>query len=228
MLEGVDRIQARIQQIESRLQGPPPDSAYFRHLMSQQSASQAPVSKDAAALKMNQLSGMNPQLWGAPSSSPLNLSPLAQNNSISCGQTSVAMAINSLTGQNLRDYDIDAKYGFQLMTALNSECNAYGVRWNDAGNLNASSWDLIDQKVNVEKTPVIVALNGPEFSPSGRGHIVTIIKTEGDTVTYADPADGTVKTTSKSAMNNAPSHPDGNFVFYATRETPPPSVFPNV
>ena len=52
------------------------------------------------------------------------------------------------------------------------------------------------------------------------GHIVTIIKTEGDTVTYADPADGQIKTTSKKNMNTAPSHPDGNFVFYSNQANP--------
>ncbi len=141
--------------------------------------------------------------------------PLAQNNSVSCGQTSVAMAVNSLTGKNLKDYDIDAQYGFGLMNALNAECSDAGYEWKDAGNINERSWPLIDRQVNEEKRPVIVALNGPEFSPSGRGHIVTIVKTEGDTVTYADPANGQLKTTSKQNMTNAASHPDGNFVFYS-------------
>ena len=84
---------------------------------------------------------------------------------------------------------------------------------------------MIDKKVNQEGLPVMIALNGPEFSASGRGHIVTITKTEGDKVTYADPADGTMKTTTKYAMETAPSHPDGNFVFVADRMAPeaPPS-----
>jgi hypothetical protein len=64
---------------------------------------------------------------------------------------------------------------------------------------------------------VIVALNGPEFSPSGRGHIVTITKVLGETVDYADPASGGIRTTSRTAMNQAPQHPDGNFVFVASK-----------
>ncbi len=152
--------------------------------------------------------------------------PLAQSNNISCGQTSVAMCLNSLTGKNLTDMDIDADYGFHLLTALKTESRSSGYDWSDAGNIDASSWSTIDRKVNQEKLPVIVALNGPEFSPSGMGHIVTIVKTEGETVTYADPADGTLKTTTKSNMQNAPSHPDGNFIFVADRMNSGPDGLP--
>ena len=148
-----------------------------------------------------------------------NLKPLAQNNSVSCGQTSVAMCINSITGKNLTDADINAKYGFQLLNALNGETSSQGMKWRDGGNVSPYSWGLIEQKVNNEKTPVIVALNGPEFSASGRGHIVTIVKVQGDNVSYADPATGTIKTTTKQAMETAPKHPDGNFIFFAERNS---------
>ncbi len=226
MLEGIDRIEGRIKQIESRIQGPPPDSAYFQHLMTQseKSLQNKKPAQDAASMKLNQY---NPQQWGG-STNPLNLTPLAQNNSVSCGQTSVAMCVNTLTGQNLKDYDIDARYGFELMRALNTECQPHGITWADAGNIGAEKWPLIEQKVNQEQTPVIVALNGPEFSVSGMGHIVTIIKVDGDKVTYADPATGTTRTTTKANMNNAPSHPDGNFVFYGTRQgAATNALFPN-
>ena len=134
------------------------------------------------------------------------------------------MAVNTLTGKHLTDNDINAKYGFELLNGLNAESAEAGYEWKDGGNLNASSWELIDHKVNNEKTPVIVALNGPEFSPSGRGHIVTIVKTEGNQVTFADPATGTLRTTTKEAMNTAPSHPDGNFVFYAVNNNDIPNT----
>ncbi|GEM_PF-1952227 len=146
------------------------------------------------------------------------VAPLAQNNSLSCGQTSVAMCINSLTGKNLTDADIDARYGFGLLDALNAETRDVGVTWKDGGNICHDRWSLIDQKVNHEGTPVIVGLNGPEFSPSGKGHIVTIYRTEGDNVFFADPATGQMRTTTKQVMENAPSHPDGNFVFYAAEK----------
>ena len=64
---------------------------------------------------------------------------------------------------------------------------------------------------------MIMGLNGPEFSPSGRGHIVTLLSIEGDQVRYADPADGTIKTTTKQAIQNAPGHPQGKFFFYSTQ-----------
>lgn len=156
------------------------------------------------------------RLWAARESAVRCLSevvPLAQSNGVSCGQTSVAMAVNALTGRELRDFDIDARYGFHLLDALNSECGAVGFEWRDFGDLKNSSWQLIDYKLNQEKLPVIVALNGPEFSPSGLGNIVTLIQTEADRVTYVDPADGKLKTTSKRNVEKAAAHPDGNFIF---------------
>jgi LysM repeat protein len=143
--------------------------------------------------------------------------PQAQHVSDSCGQTSVAMCVTSLTGKTMTDSDINNRYGYGLMDALNTECRPAGYQWKDAGDLKTDSWSQIDEKVNREGLPVIVALNGPEFSASGRGHIVTIVKVEGDCVYYADPATGEIRSTSKASMNNAPSHPDGNFVFIPDR-----------
>lgn len=197
----------------------------------------APRGSQAAEQKLNQLTNIN-QIAGMGSSNfgvtpsqrtssetpqayigaTDKLAPLPQNNNISCGQTSVAMSVNALTGKNLRDYDVDARYGFRLLDALNGESKEAGYRWRDAGNMSTNSWDLIDQKVNDEGLPVIVALNGPEFSPSGRGHIMTIVSTDGDKVTYADPATGGLRTTTKQRMSEASSHPDGNFVFVADQD----------
>lgn len=241
MLNNIQHAMNRIEQIEKRFeQGPAVNSASFERLLEQ--ASQVPVPKalaepQAQSVDLGNIQGINPQVWnfvnhnstsvdpsnfGAARLGEMGLQPLAQNTPVSCGQTSVAMAVNALTGQNLTDHDINSRYGFELLNGLNAECNKAGYTWKDGGDLNASSWELIDHKVNKEKTPVIVALNGPEFSPSGRGHIVTIVKTEGDTVTFADPATGALRTTTKEAMNTAPQHPDGNFVFYANRETVAP------
>ncbi len=235
MLNNIDSIENRIRQIEQKIdRGPSVDSAVFNEMMANQAP---PESKNAikgtdpnAALGKLSAMGMNGAYFN-PSLRPSgarDVQPLAQSNGVSCGQTSVAMCINSLTGKSMTDMDVDQKYGFGLLNALKSESASSGFDWRDNGNLNASTWSLIDQKVNQEKLPVIVALNGPEFSPSGRGHIVTIVKTEGDTVTYADPADGSLKTTSKYNMQTAPSHPDGNFVFVADRlnATPPTTPAP--
>lgn len=227
----IDRVENRIRQIEKRIeQGPQINSAAFSKLMAGHSESQTPKanfgSQNAAMNKLTNMSHFN--LSAMPglnnvSGPGATVKPMAQSNGVSCGQTSVAMCLNSLTGGSLTDMDIDSHYGFQLLDALKTESRPAGYDWRDAGNITADSWSFIDRKVNQEKLPVIVALNGPEFSPSGRGHIVTIVKTEGDTVTYADPADGTMKTTSKQNMVNAPSHPDGNFLFVADKTAPEPS-----
>ena len=221
MLEGLNNIQSRMNAIENRLSaGPQVDSAAFQAFMGQAQQQQQPAqsaNKNLTAAQM--LAAKSPfGMMAQPAANTRDVVPLAQSNGISCGQTSVAMSINALTGKDLRDTDINNKYGFGLLNALNGETSGSGYSWKDGGEVGANQWDLIDYKVNQEKTPVIVALNGPEFSPSGRGHIVTIVKTEGDNVTYADPATGTLKTTSKKNMNEAPRHPDGNFIFYAARD----------
>jgi hypothetical protein len=210
-LENISAVQARISQIQSMVHGK------ISSINSQ--ISSKPLNFEEM---LNARIGENPASQAKPSPAPAsggvdNLKVLCQNNSISCGQTSVAMAINCLTGKNLIDSDIDQKYGFQLLNALNGETKDSGVSWKDGGTISPSSWSLIEQKVNNEKIPVVVGLNGPEFSPSGRGHIVTITRVDGDTVYFADPSNGTVRTTTKDRMNNAPSHPDGNFIFYGSR-----------
>lgn len=152
----------------------------------------------------------------APKATTVPVRPLAQNNSVSCGQTSVAMAINSIRGTNLQDYDINARYGFSLLGALNAESRGTGVSWRDAGDLSASKWPAIEGALD-RGLPVVVALNGSEFSPSGRGHIVLVVGIDGDRVEFADPATGTIRRTSKRNMETAPRHPDGNFIFLPRR-----------
>ncbi len=142
--------------------------------------------------------------------------PLAQSNGSSCGQTSVAMCVNALTGKKLTDRDINGRYGFGLLNALNSESRSAGYKWSDGGNFTAKNWPALEKRLNKEKTPVMIGLNG-EFSPSGRGHIVTLLSVDGDKVTYADPANGKIKTTTKKAIEQAPPHPDGKFFFYASK-----------
>lgn len=152
-----------------------------------------------------------------PISGGATVRPLRQGNSISCGQTSVAMAVNSLTGKNLTDADVNRKHGFGLLSALRSESRSAGYTWKDGGNFQAKHWATVEKKLNREKTPVIMGLNGPTFSRSGRGHIVTLLSIDGDQVRYADPADGKIKTVSKKTIENAPGHPHGKFFFYASK-----------
>lgn len=143
--------------------------------------------------------------------------PLHQSNSVSCGQASVAMAVNALTGKSLSDRDVNRKYGFSLLHALRSESGQSGFHWRDAGNFSRSKWSTLERKLNREKTPVLIGLSGPRFSPSGRGHIVTLLSVQGDRVQYADPADGKIKFTTRRAIESAPPHPDGKFLFVADR-----------
>lgn len=232
MLDRIRQLDHRMEQIEARLEArlePQEPEAFQRVLQQAEQALRPPVHNLRPPIAARYpIRGVNPQIWGMMNPSAfgpaaggtLRVVPQVQSNSISCGQTSVAMAVNALTGKNLRDTDIDRRYGFELLRALNDESRQAGWSWHDGGVIGPDRWDLIAHKVNVEKTPVIVALNGPEFSPSGRGHIVTIIGVEGEQVTYADPADGTIKTTTRQAMNQAPPHPDGNFIFYASRQAP--------
>lgn len=232
LLENVDRIMSRMQQIEARLDSVPVDSGAFQALMGNQAPAEGQGKGNSALaqqmLNMKGTMGMDPSMFGQPRVGGGDVQPLAQNNGVSCGQTSVAMCINALTGKSMKDYDVNDKYGFELLNALNGECQGNGYTWKDGGEVSADKWALIDHKVNTEKIPVVVALNGPEFSPSGRGHIVTIVKTEGDNVTFADPATGTMRTVTKDQMNNAGQHPDGNFIFYGTRTDMPGLGAPGV
>ncbi len=214
-INGIQAIEARISQIQTRINCKP--QAMNSAMTSTSQIAQTPLNfQDIMKAKLGNVPASIATSVSSAASAAVK--PLAQNNGISCGQTSVAMCINSITGKSLIDADINSKYGFGLLDALNSESKSVGVNWKDGGTINSNCWGLIEQKVNQEGLPAIVALNGPEFSPSGRGHIVTITKIEGNTVHYADPATGTMRTTTKEAMNNAPSHPDGNFIFYANRQ----------
>lgn len=160
----------------------------------------------------------DPSALGPPGEGPLKVIPIAQHTGDSNGQASVAMAINCLTGQSLDDNDIDKAYGYELLRALREECAGVGLNWKDGGEIGPGAWDLLEHKVEVEKLPVILAVNGPEFSVNGRGHIILICAVGKEKVTFADPATGTMRTTTRANLNAAPSHPQGNFIFYAERE----------
>lgn len=147
----------------------------------------------------------------------LGVCPLAQQTSDSSGQTVVAMAINSLTGQHLDDKNINDRYGYELLPALREQCAPCGLNWRDAGEIAPDKWALIEHKILEERLPVILALNGPEFSVNGRGTIVLLCGLEGERVTLADPATGTFRITTRANINAAPSHPQGNFIFVAER-----------
>jgi len=163
----------------------------------------------------------DPSDFGEAAPGRLEVTPIAQHTGDSEGQASVAMAINCLTGKNLDDNDIQDKYGYELLRALREECAPAGLNWADGGEIGPEKWELVEHKVRNEHTPVVLALNGPEFSVSGRGHIVLLCGVDGDKVTFADPATGTLRTTTRQNINHAPQHPQGNFIFYADRVESP-------
>lgn len=142
-----------------------------------------------------------------------SLTPIKQHTDIGCGQASAAAAINSLENKKMTSQEFEQKYGFNLLSGLNQESEMHS--WRDAGDFAPTMWDEIEKK-SKQGIPTIIGLNGPEFSPSGRGHIVAIDRVEGDTVSYMDPADGSKRTTTRKAVEQAPAHPDGKFVFSAT------------
>lgn len=138
------------------------------------------------------------------------LKPLRKSNAVSGGQAAVAMCVNSLTGQAVTDLDINSLFGFELLNALNAMCPEY--RWKDEGEVGPLKWPLIESRLQ-RGVPVIVAVNGPEFDPTGRGEVLVLVAVAGDVVVYADPGTGTLRTTTKASLNSAPEHPDGNFIF---------------
>ena len=143
----------------------------------------------------------------------------AQSNDISCGQSSVAMTINALTGKRLTDNDINNRYGFSLLGALNGETKNNGFSWTDSGDFDSSRWGEIEEKLK-KGLPVIMGMNGANFSPSGRGHIVALTSIDGDKVTIADPNGGRERIVSKRDIENAKGYPQGQFMFTATASDP--------
>jgi len=137
----------------------------------------------------------------------------AQHTSKSCGQTCVAMVINYLgkLKKPADDYWVDRYYGYNLLGALNDNCG--GKKWADVGNFKSSMWDAISHNLSKGLPGAIVGLNGPEFSPSGYGHILMIVSIDGNSVGLADPNGGVWRTVTKQLIETCPAHTEGKFVF---------------
>lgn len=146
-----------------------------------------------------------------PAGASVQVIPLKQHRDDSCGQASVAMAINTLTGKKLDDNDIDARYGYFLLDALNAECPNHV--WADPL-FTPASWTGIEQRLKAGR-PTLIALNGPDFSPSGRGHVLLICRLVGDLVYMADPATGTIRSWTRAQVESAKGHPQGKWLMWA-------------
>ncbi len=136
--------------------------------------------------------------------------PQIQHTPVSCGQCSVAMCLTAMGAGAWDDTRVNRLHGFGLIDALRTEDPCHD--WRDLGNLDKQKWTAKVAPTLRAGYPVIVGLNGPEFSPSGRGHIVTLVSVDQEVVKFADPATGGWKLTTVGRLLDAPPHPDGKFV----------------
>ena len=133
--------------------------------------------------------------------------PIVQQKDYTCGAAACASAINFFTGGSQDDLDFEQDNGLNLLYGLNKGTSESGVTWRDAGNVGEGNIDETIEKLR-KGYPVVIGLNGPKFSPSGRGHIVTLTGADEEgNITYADSADGTIKTTNRQELLEAESHP---------------------
>lgn len=139
--------------------------------------------------------------------------PQPQGNAVSCGQTSVAMALSARTQHAWSDASVNARYGFALLQALQDE-DPTG-RWRDEGNItDENSWAHKVKPALKAGWPVIVGLNGPEFSPSGHGHIVLLVSVDANgIVKFANPNGGIWGSTTVARILECAAYPGGKFVF---------------
>lgn len=143
--------------------------------------------------------------------------PQKSNNDCEYGQTVAAMCINSVTGKSLRTEDIQKTYGFELLRALNAECQPAGFAWRDGGEIRPGWWEFLHKQVEQKGLPVSVALNGPEFCPGKGGVLVLVVAVKANWAKIADPVTGTFRWVKREQMEAADLHPDGNWMFYAER-----------
>ena len=149
-----------------------------------------------------------PPLWA-------NCKAQVQHKGDTCGVTSCAVVINWLVNKNYTDEDLLAKYGYGLLTALNTELNGH-YHYSDTGNtgrITEQMWPAIEHRAR-NGIPTIMGLNTP-YSITGRGHVVCVFKVEGEIVTYTDSAegpDGHIRTTTKKQIETCALYPNGNFV----------------
>lgn len=141
---------------------------------------------------------------------------LAQQTATSCGACSCAMAVNTIRKKDYSDLEWDARhrniYGLDLLSGLRQDCPDHA--WRDAGRPRPELWDQLLQSL-AAGCPAVCGVNGPEFSPSGHGHIVCIVGVTTKTVIFADPNGGRLRELPRESFEDAAEYPQGNFVFLA-------------
>ncbi|MBT9581948.1 hypothetical protein IV102_01280 [bacterium] len=146
------------------------------------------------------------------------MQPQRQHARLASGQASVAMALTHLTGQRWTGQQVSDAYGGNLLAALEEQTRHLRLNWNDV-DFSSPSWAIMEKQLGRGR-PVLMGLNGPVFSPTADGHVVTLLGIQGELVHFADPASGKVCCQPKREFERAPGHPIGKFVLYASKPRP--------
>lgn len=140
---------------------------------------------------------------------------LIQNKSDSCGAASIAMCVNALEGKHLTDLDLIHRYGSPISLLAAAQGESPHWKWSDAGDYSEAIVPAIRDCLTAGGLGAI-GLNGPEFSPSGYGHVLAIVGMTKTTFRLADPATGQFRTVSRDLVAKCRPHSDGKFVLLAT------------
>ena len=153
----------------------------------------------------------------------LEVTAIAQNATDTCGIASI-VTVCKYFKKNVTEGAVKENFGYNLLTAL--QYYLPNIDYADCGNFEdlPDPWDLIEKNLD-GGYPVIIGLNGI-FSASKQGHIVVIAGVDAEKVYYADPATGTIQTTTKSNIASCPPHPDGKFIFAVPLKYLPTTINP--
>jgi hypothetical protein len=147
------------------------------------------------------------------------VTPIKQKATDTCGVVSVAMANNSINGNNnLNEDNILSNYGYSLLRALNGTNKNKNIKWKDLGNKYITDTELNEIiKANQQGLPAIAGVAGDFKWGYSKGHFFVITKSDVKQrkLTIVDPATGETYQRSFEWLKNAPQRSDGkgNAVF---------------
>lgn len=158
--------------------------------------------------------------WKKPNSTgESKVTPIKQKGADTCGVVSVAMANNSINGNNnLNEDNILSNYGYSLLSALNGTNKNKNIKWKDLGNKYITDTEL-NAIINANKQglPAIAGVAGDFKWGYSKGHFFVITKSDVQQrkLTIVDPATGETYQRSFEWLKNAPQRSDGygNAVF---------------
>ena len=147
------------------------------------------------------------------------ITPIKQKANDTCGVVSVAMANNSINGNNnLNEANVLSGYGFDLLRALNGTNKNKNIKWKDLENKYITDKELNEIiKANQQGLPAIAGVAGDFKWGYSKGHFFVITKSDVKQrkLTIVDPATGETYQRSFEWLKNAPQRSDGygNAVF---------------